>query len=121
MRAGFYRWIWALPAHETWLVLLQIYSGGFNNKLYLALPALLGRLVVGVALASLGAFYRNKSAKEAYLLAEEKERDLMGHDKRATLEGLEEVRNTATKANTAHFPMHFQHRIYDGKVPLTPR
>ncbi|KAF4553273.1 Hypothetical protein D9617_7g030000 [Elsinoe fawcettii] len=37
---GFYKIGYALPAHETWVVLIQIWSGGGLNRLYQALPIL---------------------------------------------------------------------------------
>ena len=101
-------------------MIVQIYSGGSNNKLYITLPILFSWLVVGVALAIFGAFYRNKSAKKAYLLAEERGKDLMEQGRRVT-EELEEVGNTATKVNMTYFPMPFQHKIYDEKAPLALR
>ncbi|KAH7006789.1 hypothetical protein EDB80DRAFT_880314 [Ilyonectria destructans] len=41
LSAGFYRWGYALPAHETWLLLMDIWSGGCKHRNETALPILL--------------------------------------------------------------------------------
>lgn len=37
---GFYKWSYALPGHEWYQVMVQIWSGGCNNQLHIALPVL---------------------------------------------------------------------------------
>lgn len=37
---GFFRWGYAIPAHELYQVLIEIWSDGCNNRLYHALPIL---------------------------------------------------------------------------------
>ena len=38
LNPGFFRWGYALPSHEAYQVLIQIWSGGCNNRLYQAVP-----------------------------------------------------------------------------------
>lgn len=57
---------------------------------------------MAVAVAVLGAFHRNRSAKQVLNVAEETEKELLELGKRATLdklEELEEVGNAAGRAN----------------------
>lgn len=37
---GFYRWGWALPAHNIWLVLVDIWSNGCRQQLDVTMPIL---------------------------------------------------------------------------------
>lgn len=60
--AGFYRWGYALPAHETYQIFVQIWSGGCNNQLHRALPILFAWEVLGLTAAVLGMYYRCKTA-----------------------------------------------------------
>lgn len=69
LSAGFYRVGFALPGHELYAILFQIWSGGCNNQLYRALPILFAWEVVGVILAIVGMLRRNKKAKAEALLA----------------------------------------------------
>lgn len=55
---GFYRWAYALPAHEVFQVLLDIWSGGCNPQLYYALPALFVLEIVGLLLGVVGVYRR---------------------------------------------------------------
>ncbi|KAJ0115244.1 hypothetical protein J7T55_001654 [Diaporthe amygdali] len=49
LQAGWYRVGWAFPAHSTWLLLVQIWSGCANRE-YQALPILFAWWVVGHAM-----------------------------------------------------------------------
>ncbi|CAI7578908.1 unnamed protein product [Penicillium palitans] len=51
LNPGFFRWGYALPSHEAYQVLIQIWSGGCNNRLYRALPIMFSWWVVGVPIA----------------------------------------------------------------------
>ncbi|KAJ5135507.1 uncharacterized protein N7515_004785 [Penicillium bovifimosum] len=62
MSAGFFRWGYALPSHEAYQVLIQIWSGGCNNRLYQALPIMFSWWIVGVPAAVYAMRYRCKSA-----------------------------------------------------------
>lgn len=37
LSAGFYRWGWALPGHNLYSIIITIWSGGCNNRLYINL------------------------------------------------------------------------------------
>ncbi|KIW32414.1 uncharacterized protein PV07_03963 [Cladophialophora immunda] len=56
--AGFFRWMYALPAHEMYETLVDIWSGGCNPQLYRALPILFSWWIVFTPLAMLGVLRR---------------------------------------------------------------
>ena len=58
LSAGFYRLGYAFPAHETWSVLVQIFSGGAVNRLYQALPILFAYEVVLLPLSKMALHHR---------------------------------------------------------------
>jgi len=51
---GFYRWGYALPAHEVYQLLTDIWSGGPATQVYRALPILFSWWVLSLTLATLG-------------------------------------------------------------------
>lgn len=65
MSPGFFRWGYALPSHEAYQVLIQIWSGGCNNRLYQALPVMFSWWVVGIPIAVYAMQYRCKTAVAA--------------------------------------------------------
>lgn len=67
LSAGFYKWAYAMPAHEVYQVLTDIWSGGCNPQLHYALPILFSLEVVAFALSALGVHRRCHYA----ILAEE--------------------------------------------------
>ncbi|GAM89127.1 hypothetical protein ANO11243_071620 [Dothideomycetidae sp. 11243] len=64
---GFYRWSYALPAHETYTILIQIWTGGADNFLYRALPILCVWEFVGLVSAYLALNYRCVKTRKALL------------------------------------------------------
>ncbi|TGO83532.1 hypothetical protein BPOR_0630g00010 [Botrytis porri] len=64
---GFYRWAYALPAHEFYSLVIRVESG-CGDVLYRVLPILFSWEVVGLTLAIWGSSYRNRNA-EAELVA----------------------------------------------------
>jgi hypothetical protein len=56
--AGFFKWMYALPAHEMFETLVDIWSGGCNPQLYRALPILFAWWIVLTPLAMLGVLRR---------------------------------------------------------------
>jgi hypothetical protein len=62
---GFFRWGYALPSHEAYEVLIQIWSRGCNNRLYRALPIMFSWWIVGVPVAVYAMQYRCKTAVAA--------------------------------------------------------
>jgi len=55
---GFYRWAYALPAHEVYQGLLDIWSGGCNPQLHYALPILFTWEVLGLFFCTMGVYRR---------------------------------------------------------------
>ncbi|KAL4949542.1 hypothetical protein BDW69DRAFT_174211 [Aspergillus filifer] len=53
---GFFKWGYALPGHEVYEILVQIWSGGCVNRLYRALPILFSWWVIFIA----GSFFAGK-------------------------------------------------------------
>ena len=74
LNPGFYRVGYALPAHEVYQTLIDIWSGGCNPRLRYSLPVLFAWEVVGLGLSSLGVF---KRCHFAVVGEERAERELM--------------------------------------------
>jgi hypothetical protein len=74
---SFYRWGYALPAHEVWQVLIQIWSGGAVDRLYEALPILFTWEIVFLPLAVVALNFRCKVAEREYKAAEEERKQLI--------------------------------------------
>ena len=55
---GFYKWAYAIPAHEAYQVLTDIWSGGCNPQLRYALPILFSLEVTGLFLSGVGIYRR---------------------------------------------------------------
>jgi hypothetical protein len=55
---AFYRWGYALPAHEVYQALIDIWSGGCNPQLRYALPVLFTWEVIGLFFSTLGVYRR---------------------------------------------------------------
>ncbi|CAG8178047.1 unnamed protein product [Penicillium salamii] len=62
LNPGFYRWGYALPAHEAYQLLGQIWSNGCNNQLHIALPILFSWWVVGIVVVVYATYYRCNTA-----------------------------------------------------------
>ncbi|KAJ5771371.1 uncharacterized protein N7511_003422 [Penicillium nucicola] len=62
MSPAFLRWGYALPSHEAYQVLMQIWSGGCNNRLYQALPIMFSWWILGLPTAVFAMYYRCKKA-----------------------------------------------------------
>ncbi|KIY00939.1 uncharacterized protein Z520_03605 [Fonsecaea multimorphosa CBS 102226] len=58
LSAGFFKWMYALPAHEMYETLVDIWSGGCNPQLYRSLPILFSWWIVFTPLAMLGVLKR---------------------------------------------------------------
>ncbi|KAF8860600.1 hypothetical protein BDZ45DRAFT_588213 [Acephala macrosclerotiorum] len=58
LSSGFYRWAYAMPAHEAYLTLIDIWSAGCNPHLSYTLPILFSLEVVGFFLSALGTYRR---------------------------------------------------------------
>jgi len=55
---GFYRWAYVMPAHETFQVLINIWSGGCNPTLRYSLPILFSLEISSTVLSALGVHRR---------------------------------------------------------------
>ncbi|KAH6711167.1 hypothetical protein BKA61DRAFT_613190 [Leptodontidium sp. MPI-SDFR-AT-0119] len=55
---GFYRWAYAMPAHEVYQVLLDIWSRGCNPQLHYALPILFAWEILGLVFSAMGVYRR---------------------------------------------------------------
>ncbi|KAF2497047.1 hypothetical protein BU16DRAFT_347854 [Lophium mytilinum] len=53
LQPGFYHWGICLPSHNSYLVLVTIWTGGANNRLYRALPILFSWWIVGNVVSTL--------------------------------------------------------------------
>ncbi|KAH8800332.1 putative nitrosoguanidine resistance protein SNG1 [Xylogone sp. PMI_703] len=58
LNPGFYRWAYALPTHEAYTVLTDIWSWGSVPELYRALPIMFSWWIVGISAAFYGHCYR---------------------------------------------------------------
>ncbi|KAL4924800.1 SNG1 family protein [Aspergillus undulatus] len=58
---GFFKWGYALPAHEFYEILVQIWSGGCVNRLYRALPILFSWWLVAMVGSVFGGRHRLQS------------------------------------------------------------
>ncbi|ODM20708.1 hypothetical protein SI65_03761 [Aspergillus cristatus] len=77
LNPGFFRWGYALPAHEVYQVLVQIWSDGCENQLYRALPILFSWWIAGIVLVVIAMRHRCQSAVAAEeTAAAAKEKDI---------------------------------------------
>lgn len=58
LSSRFYRWSYAMPAHEVYQVLTDIWSRGCNPQLYYALPILFTLEIVALFLGAMGVYRR---------------------------------------------------------------
>jgi hypothetical protein len=58
LSSRFFRWAYAMPAHEVFQVLLDIWSRGCNPQLHYALPVLFALEIVGLFLGAIGVYRR---------------------------------------------------------------
>lgn len=71
LSSPFYRWAYALPAHETYEALTNNWSSGCNPHLYYALPILFAYEIIGLAATAVGVYRRCHFAVIAEEAAEE--------------------------------------------------
>ncbi|KFZ14597.1 hypothetical protein V502_06000 [Pseudogymnoascus sp. VKM F-4520 (FW-2644)] len=68
---SFYRWAYALPAHEAYEALTNNWSSGCNPHLYYALPILFAYEIIGLAATAVGVYRRCHFAVVAEEAAQE--------------------------------------------------
>ncbi|GKZ16469.1 hypothetical protein AbraIFM66951_000303 [Aspergillus brasiliensis] len=69
MSPGFYRWGYALPAHEVYSLLAEVWSGGCARQSYRALPILFAWWIVGMVAVVYATRYRCTTAVRAQAMA----------------------------------------------------
>lgn len=84
LTSPFYRWAYALPAHEAYELLTDNWSGGCNPHIHFGLPILLAYEIIGLFFTSVGVYRRCHFAVKAREAAEEaaraeKEPSMMHH------------------------------------------
>ena len=92
---GFYRWGYALPGHEVFQTLLDVWSGGCNPRLHVALPVLFAWWIVGMVGSGLGVYRR---CHYAVVAAEQSERSFQAHVQTALEHERERDRRRALEA-----------------------
>ncbi|PQE21524.1 Nitrosoguanidine resistance SNG1 protein [Rutstroemia sp. NJR-2017a BVV2] len=110
---GFYRWGYALPAHEFYSLVVQV-EGGCGNVLHRVLPILFSWEVVGLALAISGSSYRNRRAK-AELITVGEAQQVVSKTGNSTLQDEEtELITIRRHENSAgpSLPIPFQDSLY---------
>ncbi|KAL4937783.1 hypothetical protein BDV06DRAFT_67055 [Aspergillus oleicola] len=112
---GFFKWGYALPAHEVYEVLVLIWSGGCVNRLYRALPILFSWWVV-LILGSVFAGRRRVALAKRQAQEEQTKQSLtVGHDQTRTLvpvhetEAEEKPTERAIPTGTGPSPSPFAH------------
>ena len=102
LASRFYRWSYAMPAHEVFQILIDIWSGGCNPQLYYALPTLFALEIVGLFICAVGVYRRCHYAvvaeeaaeaafKDRVSVALAAERRLMEERKKSVAEGSDEI------------------------------
>ncbi|UKZ48010.1 hypothetical protein TrVGV298_002246 [Trichoderma virens] len=71
LSSRFYRWAYALPAHEAYEALTDNWSGGCNPHLHYALPILFAYEIIGILFTSVGVYKRCHFAIVAEEVAQE--------------------------------------------------
>ncbi|KAJ5660910.1 uncharacterized protein N7484_000282 [Penicillium longicatenatum] len=62
LNPGFFRWGYALPAHEVYQLLVQIWSDGCQDQSYRALPIMFSWWIVGLAVVIYATYHRCQTA-----------------------------------------------------------
>lgn len=105
---GFFRWSHALPANETYQVLVQIWSDGCENKLYQALPILFSWWAVGLSLAIYSVHRRVAKALAAEKAASEDDSSEHGNnvDQANQATKTESRQSQTAQPDMPHHPHH---------------
>lgn len=89
---GFFRWGYALPSHEAYQLLIQVWSGGCNNQLYRALTIMFAWWIIEIPAAVYGMQCRCKAAS--------KEETMIGHLHQDTDAGFQHQEGKAGEGGT---------------------
>ncbi|KAL3428860.1 hypothetical protein BDV09DRAFT_181356 [Aspergillus tetrazonus] len=98
---GFYRWGYALPAHEAYSLLAEVWSGGCARQVYRALPILFAWWIVGIVAVIFATRHRCTASLKAHTMAaaSSKEEDGLVMSVRSTHE--------PTTADSSHLDSEF--------------
>ncbi|THW95176.1 hypothetical protein D6D18_05813 [Aureobasidium pullulans] len=114
---GFYRWGYALPAHEVWQVLIQIWSGGAVDRLYQALPILFTWEIVFLPLAVIALNHRCAVAERELKAKEEERRQLIMAAEKGKADEMGEGR---TSESVAESPVDEKVHSFEADVARNP-
>ncbi|THY42063.1 hypothetical protein D6C98_09049 [Aureobasidium pullulans] len=114
---GFYRWGYALPAHEVWQVLIQIWSGGAVDRLYQALPILFTWEIVFLPLAVIALNHRCAVAEREHKAKEEERRQLIMAAEKGKADEMGEGR---TSESVAESPVDEKVHSFEADVARNP-
>ncbi|THX49785.1 hypothetical protein D6D06_08364 [Aureobasidium pullulans] len=114
---GFYRWGYALPAHEVWQVLIQIWSGGAVDRLYQALPILFTWEIVFLPLAVIALNHRCAVAEREHKAKEEERRQLIMAVEKGKADEMGEGR---TSESVAESPVDEKVHSFEADVARNP-
>ncbi|THX05291.1 hypothetical protein D6D13_07201 [Aureobasidium pullulans] len=114
---GFYRWGYALPAHEVWQVLIQIWSGGAVDRLYQALPILFTWEIVFLPLAVIALNHRCAVAEREHKAKEEERRELIMAAEKGKANEMGEGR---TSESVAESPVDEKVHSFEADVARNP-
>ncbi|THW82380.1 hypothetical protein D6D15_10232 [Aureobasidium pullulans] len=114
---GFYRWGYALPAHEVWQVLIQIWSGGAVDRLYQALPILFTWEIVFLPLAVIALNHRCAVAEREHKAKEEERRQLILAAEKGKADEMGEGR---TSESVAESPIEEKVHSFEADVARNP-
>ncbi|THY79156.1 hypothetical protein D6C86_00077 [Aureobasidium pullulans] len=114
---GFYRWGYALPAHEVWQVLIQIWSGGAVDRLYQALPILFTWEIVFLPLAVIALNHRCAVAEREHKAKEEERRQLIMAAEKGKADEMGEGR---TSESVAESPVEEKVHSFEADVARNP-
>ncbi|EME43035.1 hypothetical protein DOTSEDRAFT_173635 [Dothistroma septosporum NZE10] len=116
---GFYHWGVALPAHNTYNVLVNVWTSGCNPPLHQYLPILFAWAVLGVILANMGMYQRCNAAAKAEAEQEEafqkrisasQSRETSANGSRAGLEKAETA-GTMRRISDAPYPQDLRAEV----------
>lgn len=101
LNPGFFRWGYALPAHKVYQVLVQIWSDGWQDQSYRALPILFSWWIVALSVTVYATYSRCQAAVKAHDALEARENkkdaslrpssstdDILARQRRDTIESI---------------------------------
>ena len=122
LTAGFYHWMIALPAYNTYNTLADIWSGGCNPILYRTLPILFAWTVLGVLAANVGMYRRCRVAAQAMAKEEEalNEKIAQARAERTGSASLQEKDDSSEGVQSSEYPEEIRQELsrYGVRMPF---